>query len=91
MQRALLDPAVGPRLRDLLGHPLDHATREEARALVAASPGIAAAHEIAREYATTAAQAAARLGDGLIAKALVELAYNVVDDLERSTARVLAS
>ena len=31
VQRALLDPTVGPRLRDLLGHPLDHATREEAR------------------------------------------------------------
>jgi heptaprenyl diphosphate synthase len=91
VQRALGDPAVGPRLRDMLGHPLDHSEREEARALVAASPGISAAHEIARDYATAAAQAAARLGEGLVAKALVELAYNVVDDLERSTARVLAS
>ena len=90
VQRALLDRAVGPRLRDLLGHPLDEAEREEARALVAASPGISAAHEIARQYAKTAAAAAARLGEGLIPKALVELGYNVVDDLQGSTARVLA-
>jgi heptaprenyl diphosphate synthase len=91
VQRALLDPAVGPRLRDVLGHPLDHAEREEARALVASSPGILAAHEIARDYARAAAAAAERLGDGLVPKALVEFGYNVVDDLERSTARVLAS
>ena len=54
VQRALLDPAVGPRLRDLLGHPLDQSEREEARALVAASSGISAAHEIARDYAEAA-------------------------------------
>ena len=90
VQRALLDRAVGPRLRDLLGHPLDEAEREEARALVAASPGISAAHEIARQYAKTAAAAAARLGEGLIPKALVEFGYNVVDDLQGSAARVLA-
>jgi heptaprenyl diphosphate synthase len=90
VQRALLDRSVGPRLRDLLGHPLDQGEREEARALVAASPGISAAHEIAREYARTAAGAAGRLGDGLIPKALVELGHNVVDDLERTAARVLA-
>ncbi len=90
VQRALADRAVGPRLRDLLGQPLDQAEREEARALVAASPGIAAAHEIARDYAETAASAAGRLGEGLVPKALAELGYNVVDDLERSAAAVLA-
>jgi len=90
VQRALLDPAVGSRLKDLLGHPLDHAEREEARALVAASPGISASHEVARGYANAAAAAAVRLGDGLIPKALVEFAHNVVDDLERSAATVLA-
>jgi heptaprenyl diphosphate synthase len=90
VQRALLDRTVGPRLRDLLGHPLDQAEREEARALVAVSPGIAASHEIAREYANTAATAAERLGDGLIPKAFVELGHSVVDDLERTAARVLA-
>jgi heptaprenyl diphosphate synthase len=90
VQRALADRAVGPRLRDLLGHPLDQASREEARALVAASPGITAAYDVAREYARTAASAARRLGEGLIPKALAELGYNVVDDLERSTARVFA-
>jgi len=91
VQRALLDRTVGPRLRDLLGHPLDQAEREEARVLVAASPGILAAHEIARDFARAAATAAERLGQGLIPKALVELGFNVVDDLERSAARVLAS
>jgi heptaprenyl diphosphate synthase len=91
VQRALLDPTVGPRLRDLLGHPLDQTEREEARALVATSPGIGAAHEMARDYARTAAAAAERLGGGLIPKALVEIGHNVVDDLERSTATVLAS
>jgi heptaprenyl diphosphate synthase len=90
VQRALRDRAVGARLRDLLGHPLDHGEREEARALVAASPGISAAHDIAREYAKTAAAAATRLGDGLVPKALVEFAHNVVDDLEGSSATVLA-
>jgi heptaprenyl diphosphate synthase len=90
VQRALLDPAVGPRLRDLLGHPLNHAEREEARALVAASPGISAAHEIARGYARAAAAAAERLGEGVIPKALVEFGYNVVDDLEHTAATVLA-
>jgi heptaprenyl diphosphate synthase len=89
VQRALLDPGVGPRLRAILGHPLDQTEREEARALVAASPGIAAAHTIARNYAKTAAAAAARLGEGLIPKALVEFGHNVVDDLERSAATVL--
>jgi heptaprenyl diphosphate synthase len=91
VQRALVDRTIGPKLRDLLGHPLDQTEREEARALVAASPGIAAAHEIARDYAKTAASAARRLGDGLISKALVQLAEHVVDDLERTAARVLAA
>jgi len=90
VQRALLDGSVGPKLRDMLGHPLDEAGREEARALVAASPGIVAAYEVAREYALAAATAARRLGDGVIPKALVQLANQVVDDLERAAARVLA-
>jgi len=90
VQRALLDRVVGPKLRDLLGHPLDETEREEARALVASSPGISAAHEIARGYARAAAAAATRLGEGLIPKALVEFSYNVVDDLQGSAVRVLA-
>jgi len=90
VQRALLDRTIGPRLRDILGRPLDEADREEARALVAASPGIVAAYEMARTYASAATAAARRLGDGLIPKALVDLGNRVVDDLERSAARVLA-
>ena len=90
VQRALLDPAVGPRLRDLLGHPLDQSEREEARTLVAASSGISVAHKIARGYAEAASTAAERLGDAVIPKAFAELSNNVVDDLERTTAGVLA-
>ncbi len=90
VQRALVDRTTGPRLRDVLGRPLDEAEREEARALVAASPGIVAAYEVARTYASAATTAARRLGEGLIPKALVELGNRVVADLERSAARVLA-
>ena len=91
VQRALNDRAIGPRLRELLGHPLDATEREEARALVASSPGIGEAHEVAREYAVVAAAAAGELGSGPIPEALGQLASQVVADLERTAARALAS
>ena len=91
VQRALADRTIGPRLRDLLGHPLDMATREEARALVASSPGIPASWRAARRFAETAEEAASRLGSGVIPVALAQLGLQVVDDLERSAARLLAS
>src|SRR5271165_5465630 len=90
-QRALLDRKIGPRLRDLLGHPLDLAEREEARVLVASSPGIAASHEMASDYAAAAGAAAERLGPGPVPTALGKLGSEVVDDLKRSAARAIAS
>lgn len=91
VQRALTDRKIGPRLRDLLGHPLDLAQREEARALVAASPGIPEAWQVARNYAIEASDAAARLGDGIVPIALAQLSLEIVDDLERSAGKSLAS
>lgn len=91
VQRALADPLVGPRLRELLGHPLSQTEREEARLLVAASPGISAAHEIARVYGATAVAAARRLGSDTIPEALVEFCSNVLDDLRQAAAGVFTS
>ncbi|MHB1851611.1 MAG: polyprenyl synthetase family protein [Acidimicrobiales bacterium] len=90
VQRALQDSMVGPALRELLGHPLDPDEVSEARALVAGSPGIAAAALAARDYAADAIDAARSLGDGPVPAALVQLAASLLEDLERST-RALAS
>ncbi|HKH88696.1 MAG TPA: polyprenyl synthetase family protein [Acidimicrobiales bacterium] len=84
VQRALQDRVHGPRLRDLLGKPLSEHERELARALVAASPGIGAAIELARHYAAAASDAAHRLGHNSLASALSALSTRVVDDLERT-------
>ncbi len=90
VQRALQDSMVGPALRELLGHPLDPDEVTEARALVAGSPGIAAAALAARDYAADAIDAARSLGDGPVPAALVQLVASLLEDLERST-RALAS
>ncbi len=98
VQRALRDRVHGPRLQALLGRPLSEREREEARVAVAASPGIMAASDLAREYALTAAKAASRLrgpiageNDGTaaervseLATALSEMSLQVADDLEQS-------
>ncbi|HVC25738.1 MAG TPA: polyprenyl synthetase family protein [Acidimicrobiales bacterium] len=90
VQRALDDDKVGPELRSLLGRPLSANEVDEARALVARSPGIAAASHAARHYAVEAIDAARGLGDGPVPSALVQLGVNLLEDLERST-RALAS
>lgn len=84
VQRALQDRLHGPRLRDLLGKPLSDHERETARALVAAAPGIAAASELAREYAANAAESADRLGESTIVTSLSQLGIRVADDLTRA-------
>ena len=89
VQRALLDPAVGPRLRDLLGHPLDQSEREQAGRSWRHRPG-SRREQDRPGYAEAASTAADRLGDAVIPKAFAELSNNVVDDLERTTAGVLA-
>ena len=68
--RALADPATGPELRALLGARLPPDQLATARELVARSPGIAAAEEVAARYAAEAADAATALGDGPVAAAL---------------------
>ncbi len=90
VQRALLDRQVGPRLRELLGHPLGFEELQIARELVAGSTGIAQAADVARRYAAEAAEAAMSLGGGPVPRALTELGLGLLDDLERST-RALAS
>lgn len=84
VQRALQDRVHGPRLRDLLGKPLSEHERDTARALVAASPGITAASDLAREYAASAAESADRLGDSALGSSLSQLSLRVADDLARS-------
>ncbi|HXY45439.1 MAG TPA: polyprenyl synthetase family protein [Acidimicrobiales bacterium] len=84
VQRALEDRVHGPRLRDLLGKPLSEHERDTARALIAASPGITAASDMAREFAERAAESARRLGDNPVVAALSTLSIRVANDLERT-------
>jgi heptaprenyl diphosphate synthase len=84
VQRALQDRVHGPRLRDLLGKPLTEHERDTARALVAASPGITDASDMAREFAQLAADAASRLGDNPVVEAFSTLSVRVAADLERT-------
>ena len=83
VQEALVDPEIGGELRALLGGPLDPAQVESARALVAASRGIAISAEHARRFSNDAQRAAAELGDGVVPKALAQLSVSLLDDLER--------
>ena len=57
---ALEDPDAGPELRTLLGQPLGQPERDKARAIVAASPGVAGTVAVARRYVADAAEAAVR-------------------------------
>lgn len=90
VQLALRDRGAGPRLRELLGRPLIREEVEVAREIVAESAAISLAANTARRYAAEAAEAAGRLGDGLVARSLAGLGLALLDDLERST-RALAS
>ncbi len=93
VQRALADRVVGPRLASLLGQPLTDEEKETARHLVASSPGVSSAAEVARDYANRAVKAALEIDDvatgGLAAipEALAEMAMLAVSDLEESAAR----
>ncbi len=85
VQRALADAESGPALSVLLGRPLEREALEAARALVAASPGILAAADIAGRYAAEAVEAVSELGDGPVPLALARLALGLLGDLERSS------
>ena len=91
VQRALLDPAVGPRLATF------SATRSTSPS--ARRPGRSWRHRPGSRQPRTRSPAATPrrlpqrrndLGDAVIPKAFAELSHDVVDDLERSTAAVLA-
>ncbi|MGH9169940.1 MAG: polyprenyl synthetase family protein [Acidimicrobiales bacterium] len=86
VQRALKDREHGPRLRDLLGRPLSEHERETARAIVASSPGIPAATDMARVYADKAAASAMRLGPSPLGECLSGMSMRVVADLEETAA-----
>jgi heptaprenyl diphosphate synthase len=86
VQRALLDREHGPALRDVLGKPLTEHERESARAMVASSPGIAAATDMARVYADRAAESALRLGNGPLGDWLSGMSMRVAADLEQAAA-----
>ncbi|MDA8265129.1 MAG: polyprenyl synthetase family protein [Actinomycetota bacterium] len=84
VQRALQDRVHGQRLRELLGKPLSEYERDAARAIIAASPGITAASEMARTFAEKASHAASRLGAGLGVSALSALGMKVANNLDRA-------
>lgn len=80
--RALLDPAAGPELRELLGTPLGHPERDKAREIVRATDAVDAALAVARSYADEAAIAAAAIGPGPVALALGRLGHHLLDNLD---------
>ena len=65
-----LDGRSGDRLASLLGSPLSADQRDEALAIVRDDDGIAAATDVAREYADQAVAACERFGVGDVAVAL---------------------
>jgi heptaprenyl diphosphate synthase len=79
---ALEDPDAGPELRSLLGQPLAQPERDKARAIVAASPGVAATVEVARRYVEEAAEAAAAIGSDAVTAGLNRLARSLLEGLE---------
>jgi len=77
---ALADPEIGPELRTLLGQPLAQPEREKARAMVAASGGIAATLAAGRDFAARADEALGGVS-GPLAGALGALNDTLFDDL----------
>ena len=78
---ALDDPNAGPELRTMLGQPLGQPERDKARAIVAASPGVAATVAVGRRYVDQAAQAAQGVGSPQVAAGLRRLADFLIDGL----------
>jgi heptaprenyl diphosphate synthase len=78
---ALEDPEAGSELRTLLGGPLAQPERDKARAIVAASPGVAGTVAVARRFVADAVEAAAGVSSPAVAAGLARLAGSLVDDL----------
>jgi heptaprenyl diphosphate synthase len=77
--RALQDRAVGPELATLLGAPLGQPERDKARAMVAASAGIAETVAFGRRYAAEAAAATAGIRSRALADGLATLTDSLFD------------
>lgn len=90
VQMALRDRHVAGELLPLLGHPLEGAELERARALIADTDAVGASAAVARRYMDAALEAAAQLGEGLVPAALSKLVISLFEDLELQT-RALAS
>ena len=78
---ALADPATGPELHGMLGQPLAQPERDKAKAMVAASPGIAATVAVGRRYVDEAAAATGGLRSRPLAEGLVRLAHALLEGL----------
>ena len=78
---ALEDPDSGSELRTLLGKPLGQPERDKACAIVAASPGIAAAVGQARSYVEHAKAATAGIDAPELRDGLARLASELLADL----------
>jgi len=78
---ALEDPDSGSELRTLLGKPLGQPERDKACAIVAASPGIAAAVGQARSYVERAKAATAGIDAPELRDGLARLASELLADL----------
>lgn len=78
---ALEDPLTGPTLRSLLGKPLSDDERDEARALVSATDGVAMTVTIAKRYVDDAIAAIDGVCSPTLSAGLAELASQLLDDL----------
>ncbi len=78
---ALADPEIGPELSLLLGQPLAQPERDKARAMVAASRGVAETMAVGRRFAAEAARALEGVASGDLAAALGALTETLFADL----------
>jgi heptaprenyl diphosphate synthase len=78
---ALDEEEAGAELRTLLGAPLGQPERDKARAIVAASTGVAATVAVGRRYVEEAAEATAGIGSPDLAEGLRTLASSLLDGL----------
>ena len=80
---ALDDPGTGPELRTMLGQPLAQPERDKARAMVAASPAVAATVAAGRRYVDEAVAATAGVRAPDLAAGLARLADSLLEGLSR--------
>jgi heptaprenyl diphosphate synthase len=77
--RALQDREVGPELATLLGQRLGQPEQDKARAMVAASSGIAETVAFGRRYAADAAAATSGIHSQALARGLAALTDSLFD------------